>query len=240
MLRRWTACALVLALLSLAGAAPARAEERAVTFRCVGDFVLHMPVIDAARTADGGVDFHDMLAPVADLLGDADYTVANVDGVMGASDVYSGYPRFNAPESLLDTIRAAGVDFLTLANNHMLDRYFEERSVPYARSSDDIIVFGKTEEELNGYVNHIQAEQVGLVSLHLGGGRATKDSVIDPAVGLVLKKKVGDAVCAGEPLAVIHAATETAAKQAAAELSACFSITDKAPEKPPFILDTLR
>ncbi len=38
-----------------------------------------------------------------------------------------------------------------------LDRYFEERSVPYARYSDDIIVFGKTEEELNGYVNHIRA-----------------------------------------------------------------------------------
>ena len=38
---------------------------------------------------------------------------------------YSGYPRFNAPEALLETLKDSGYDFLTLANNHMLDRYFD-------------------------------------------------------------------------------------------------------------------
>lgn len=118
--RGLAACAAVLSLLVFAGAsAPARAEE--AVFRCLGDFVLHMPVIDAARTADGGIDFHPMLAPVADLIGDADYTVANVDGVMGASDVYSGYPRFSSPVQLLDALMDCGVDMLTMANNHALD-----------------------------------------------------------------------------------------------------------------------
>ena len=124
-LRRLTACAAVLGLLTFAGAAaPAKAEEAAANkavFRCLGDFVLHMPVIDAARTADGGCDFHQMLAPVADVIGDADFTVANVDGVMGASTVYSGYPRFSTPVELMDALLDAGVDMLTMANNHALD-----------------------------------------------------------------------------------------------------------------------
>ena len=115
----------ILVLLILAGAsAPARAEggqANQAVFRCLGDFVLHMPVIDAARTADGGLDFPAMLAPVADLIGAADFTVANVDGVMGASDVYSGYPRFSSPVELMDALQDAGVDMLTMANNHALD-----------------------------------------------------------------------------------------------------------------------
>ena len=46
--------------------------------------------------------------------------------------------------------------------------------------------------DMDGYVNRMDAQGVGLVSLHLGGGRATKESVIDPAVGVVLVKKPGD------------------------------------------------
>jgi len=40
----------------------------------------------------------------------------------------------------------------------------------------------------------------------LGAGREKKDSLIDPAVGLVIEKKIGDKVISGEPLVVIHAA----------------------------------
>ena len=59
--------------------------------------------------------------------------------------------------------------------------------------------------EEGGYVAHIEAEDVGLVSMHLGGGRVTKDSAIDLSVGVVLHKKVGDRVEPGESLATIHA-----------------------------------
>lgn len=178
MLRRWTACALVLALLSLAGAAPARAEEKAVTFRCVGDFVLHMPVIDAARTADGGVDFHDMLAPVADLLGDADYTVANVDGVMGASDVYSGYPRFSTPVALLDALVDCGVDMLTMSNNHALDCGWEgllaQMDACDARGMDYIGASRTQQEHDTPQIREINGIRVGFLNYttHANGREA--------------------------------------------------------------------
>ena len=91
-----------------------------------------------------------------------------------------------------------------------------------------------------GYVNHMNAEGIGLVSLHLGGGRATKESVIDPAVGVVLEKKVGDAVHSGDTLAYIHAATQEAAEAAAAELRACYTITEEKPALQPFIKAVIR
>lgn len=93
---------------------------------------------------------------------------------------------------------------------------------------------------VSGYVNHIDAEKVGLVSMHLGGGRETKDSVIDLSVGVLLLRKVGDRVEVGESLAVIHAADEAAALRAAEELAGAYSIVPEKPVRPPFILDIVR
>ena len=55
-----------------------------------------------------------------------------------------------------------------------------------------------------GYVQHIACDEIGICSLILGGGRETKESDIDLSVGLILKKKVGDRVSEGEPLAYLH------------------------------------
>lgn len=60
----------------------------------------------------------------------------------------------------------------------------------------------------SGFVSFIEADEVGTAAMLLGAGRATKDSVIDLAVGIVLHKKVGDAVKEGESLATIYSNTE--------------------------------
>ena len=92
----------------------------------------------------------------------------------------------------------------------------------------------------DGYVSHIAASDVGMVSMHLGGGRATKESEIDLSVGVVLHKKVGDSVAAGESLATIHAADEVSARAAVQELAACYTITPEQPEHKPFIKAIIR
>jgi pyrimidine-nucleoside phosphorylase len=56
---------------------------------------------------------------------------------------------------------------------------------------------------MDGYITSLQCEQVGTACVILGGGRERKEDSVDPAVGIVLHKKLGDAVSAGEPLATI-------------------------------------
>lgn len=64
------------------------------------------------------------------------------------------------------------------------------------------------EAQEDGYVSEIVADSVGTAAMLLGAGRATKDSVIDLAVGLVLNKKIGDKVNKGESLVTIHSNQE--------------------------------
>lgn len=86
-----------------------------------------------------------------------------------------------------------------------------------------------------GYIKHISADKVGLVSMHLGGGRATKESEIDLSVGIVLKKKVGDKVSRGDSLGTIHAKNLEDAKKAAEMLDACYTVVPEWVEKAAFI-----
>ena len=88
---------------------------------------------------------------------------------------------------------------------------------------------------VSGYVSHIEADEVGLVSMHLGGGRVTKDSTIDLSVGIILNKKVGELVEAGEPLAVIHAADEASARTAVEKLIACYEFSSAPTAQPKLI-----
>ncbi len=56
-----------------------------------------------------------------------------------------------------------------------------------------------------GYVAQLNALQVGVAAVDLGAGRERKEDAIDHAVGIVVHKKVGDAVAVGEPLFTLHA-----------------------------------
>ena len=100
---------------------------RSATIRSIGDFVIHEAVYKSAKTEDGGYDFTPMLSYIKDIMADADYTVANVDGPMGGAGKrgYKGYPQFNTPPHLMKNLKDIGVDMLTLANNHALDTYFD-------------------------------------------------------------------------------------------------------------------
>ena len=55
-----------------------------------------------------------------------------------------------------------------------------------------------------GYIHHMDAQKIGESSAILGAGRKTKDDVIDPAAGIVLKEKTGAKVEQGQTLAVLH------------------------------------
>jgi len=88
----------------------------------------------------------------------------------------------------------------------------------------------------SGYVASVQCEQVGTACVILGGGRERKEDSVDPAVGIVLHKKVGAEVSAGEPLATIYYNAEPRAARARQLIEASYLIADSPPrQKRPLI-----
>ncbi len=89
--------------------------------------------------------------------------------------------------------------------------------------------------EQSGFIASIEADRIGLASLHLGAGRRTKDDVIDASAGLLLKKKTGDAVEKGDVLAVLYAGDREKLQQGIPEAAGAFSISSDKPEPRPLI-----
>jgi pyrimidine-nucleoside phosphorylase len=109
--------------------------------------------------------------------------------------------------------------------------------------SEDVLptapVVVPVEARQGGYVTRLGAVHVGLAALHLGAGRRTKDDAVDHAVGVVLRRKRGDEVSAGEPLAEIHARDNASAVDAAEDVRAAFELGAESPEPRSILLDVL-
>ena len=88
----------------------------------------------------------------------------------------------------------------------------------------------------SGFVASIQCEQVGIASLVLGGGREKKEDSVDPAVGVVVHKKLGDSVRAGEPLCTVHYNADARLNEARRMLEGSYGIAAEAPaRRPPLV-----
>jgi pyrimidine-nucleoside phosphorylase len=61
----------------------------------------------------------------------------------------------------------------------------------------------------SGFVTRVDALEVGLAAVMMGAGRTRADQSVDPAVGILIERKTGDAVTAGEPLARVHVRQES-------------------------------
>ncbi len=162
-------CCAVLVLLSAFTAAADRGtpeilpeqqtREASAIIRVAGDFVIHQPVFESALRAGGGkvYEFSAMLEEVAEYLSEADFTVTNIDGVLGTPDFVkkhgiAGYPSFSTPANLAYDLKECGVDLLTLANNHALDFWFDglKSTVTTVKEAGLYSVGGyRTQEERN-------------------------------------------------------------------------------------------
>lgn len=88
----------------------------------------------------------------------------------------------------------------------------------------------------SGYIASIDAYGLGECARKLGAGRLTKEDVIDPSVGLVLKKKVGDFINEGETLVSVYYNHITVLSE---EVISCFRIDTKKPADEPFIYEVI-
>jgi pyrimidine-nucleoside phosphorylase len=90
--------------------------------------------------------------------------------------------------------------------------------LPHAKYMQDV------SSPKDGYVAAMNCEAVGTACVILGGGREKKEDTVDPAVGIVLHRKVGDRVAAGEPLCTVHSNSEARTARAATLLLESYEI----------------
>jgi pyrimidine-nucleoside phosphorylase len=99
----------------------------------------------------------------------------------------------------------------------------DPRRLAHARQTLDVT------SPSGGFIAATQCEQLGVACVVLGGGREKKEDTIDPAVGLVFHKRIGDAVKRGEPLCTLHYNAATRLDEARRLVETAYRIE---PEKP--------
>ncbi|HEV3474204.1 MAG TPA: thymidine phosphorylase [Actinomycetota bacterium] len=89
--------------------------------------------------------------------------------------------------------------------------------------------------ETSGVVAATDAEAIGRASAALGAGRATKEAALDPAVGIVIRPKIGDRLEVGQPIGEVHARDDSAAREAAAAVRSALTVTQEPVFPPPLV-----
>lgn len=170
------------------------------------------------------------MAIISDMSQPLGYAIGNALEVKEAIDTLKG----NGPEDLQELCYTLGAQMVVLGGKAKTIEEARSLLVEVVQNGKAIEVFKKFIEaqggdasvvdnpsllpqakfqiellaKQDGYVAKMEADEIGVAAMLLGAGRATKESEIDLAVGLILHKKVGDQVKQGESLATIYSNTE--------------------------------
>nr|WP_235714580.1 CapA family protein [Neobacillus dielmonensis] len=99
-----------------------RVITQQVTVGAIGDVLIHSPVYQDAFNGSQ-YDFDQMFSSVKPLLEKTDILTANQESTLGGVELgLSGYPTFNSPHEVADALVHTGVDIVSTANNHSLDK----------------------------------------------------------------------------------------------------------------------
>ncbi len=134
-----------------------------------GDIILHSTVLDGAKTSDENYDFSAFFSQAQKYFKSADLATANLEVTLGGTEsgAFSGYPAFNAPDSLLDDIKNSGIGMLTTANNHCYDTglFGLKRTVQQLKANGIEFIGTKEADTDSTYiVKEINGIKIGMVT----------------------------------------------------------------------------
>ncbi len=122
--------------------------------------------------------------------------------------------------------------FLELVQNQGGDIEYIKNVEKFEKAKHIMPVIAKKE----GYIQELNAEKIGMISVMLGAGRMKKEDNIDKAVGIILNKKISNKVKKGDILAYVHANDEQKGKEAVEEIKNIYKISEMEVEKEEIIL----
>lgn len=149
------------------GHQPVKTSE-SITLLATGDILMHNTVI-AAGFDKGKYQYDTMFYPIKSIVESADYAMINLEAALaGPEKGYTGYPLFNAPDSLAEALKNTGFDLVTNANNHILDRGFAGamRTLDVLRQNGlDTIGINKSQQEKDTLlIKEIRGIKVGFLA----------------------------------------------------------------------------
>jgi poly-gamma-glutamate capsule biosynthesis protein CapA/YwtB (metallophosphatase superfamily) len=118
-----------------------KSYKYSIHLSAIGDVLIHDRVYEDAKV-NNGYDFKPMLSQVKYLLQKPEITIANQESMAGGAEIgLSSYPCFNSPHEIADALKDAGIDIISIANNHSIDRgekgilsatdYYQKINLPY-------------------------------------------------------------------------------------------------------------
>jgi len=172
-------------------------------------------VIEALRVLEGATEPNSFIQKSVSIAGIALEMSGKAQRGQGAAMAQEILAKGKALEKFRRMVELQGGDPGVIDNPRKLPRARQTISVRSTKA---------------GYLASMQCEQIGTACVILGGGRERKEDSVDPAVGIVLHKKVGDSVQAGEPIATIHYNAEARAQRACQLIEQSVEIAEAPPE----------
>ena len=167
-----------------------------------GDILCHDALYYTAKKGDGSYDFNQFFEYVKPWIEEADLAIGDFEGTISDKHPLAGYPLFNAPIEIADTIKDLGYDVVDLAHNHILDsglygveytaKAFKDRGldvvgihVDKKRSEDRVLI-----KEVNGIKIAILAYSYGYNGMDANLTREERNNYL---ADLDEEKKIGRA-----------------------------------------------
>ncbi len=223
-----TIIAVLLVGLSLSGCKKAEEEvspaftetvNETISILALGDNLLHMPVINSGKRADGTYDYTHFFDKLQPEIRDADISVIGQETVFAGKEMgYSGYPLFNSPSDMGKTLVNEGFDVVLHASNHVMDKLTVgvENTLTFWSDYPGVTVLGINESEMDKYtidIKEVKGAKIAMLNYTYGTNGIAIPADKEYLVNLIDEEKIhSDARYAEEnadfTIAFMHWGTE--------------------------------
>ena len=140
-------------------------EIKYIDIVSLGNLIIHQSQINGAKN-ENGFDFSPSFQYIKEMVSEADISLGILEGALAGGEP-TGYPIFNSPDEVIDSLRDTGIDVVNYANNHIYDYDDEglQRTIEITKEKGlDVLGIKSTEEEKSYLVKEVDGVKIGFAS----------------------------------------------------------------------------
>ena len=140
-------------------------EIKYIDIVSLGNLIIHQSQINGAKN-ENGYDFSPSFQYIKEMVSEADISLGILEGALAGGEP-TGYPIFNSPDEVIDSLRDTGIDVVNYANNHIYDYDDEglQRTIEITKEKGlDVLWVKSTEEEKSYLVKEVDGVKIGFAS----------------------------------------------------------------------------